>query len=138
MFRPQYIEILKSASKLFFHESTSEQRYRTFEKWVRREMSLRIFRILVEQKQTSGPDFASGRHIRAGHHIRTGPDIPSGHIWGMYGHIFILCVPYGPIWPYMGLYGTKFRQPQPWKALAADRRATFSSTPANPCARRAR
>ena len=118
MFRPQYIEILKSVPKLFFHESTSEQRYRTFEKWVRREISLRIFRLLVEQKQTSGPDFASGRQIRAGHHIRTGPDIPSGHIWGMYGHIFILCVPYGPIWPYMGLYGTKFRQPQPCRTHA--------------------
>ena len=71
------------------------------------------FDFCSKQKHTSGPDFASGRHIRAGHHIRTGPDIPSGHIWGMYGHIFILCVPYGPIWPYMGLYGTKFRQPQP-------------------------
>ena len=113
MFRPQYIEILKSVPKLFFHESTSEQRYRTFEKWVRREISLRIFRLLVEKTNiragfriwTSHPGRAS-HPDRAGHPIRS----YLGYVWP---YIYPMCA----IRAYMAIYGPIWDQISPTTAL---------------------
>ena len=113
MFRPQYIEILKSAPKLFFHESTSEQRYRTFEKWVRRDISLRVFRLLVEKTNiragfriwTSHPGRAS-HPDRAGHPIRS----YLGYVWP---YIYPMCA----IRAYMAIYGPIWDQISPTTAL---------------------
>ena len=121
MFRPQYIEILKSVPKLFFHESTSEQRYRTFENCIRREISLRIFRLLVEKNKHPGRishlDVTSGPGITSGPG-RTSHPVISGVCMAIYLSYVCHTGLYGHIWAYMGLYGTKFRQPQPWPAAS--------------------
>ena len=105
MFRPQYIEILKSVPKLFFHESTSEQRYRTFEKWVRREISLRIFRLLVEKNKHPGRishlDVTSGPGITSGPG-RTSHPVISGVCMAIYLSYVCHTGLYGHIWAYMG------------------------------------
>ena len=105
MFRPQYIEIPKSVAKLFFHESTSEQRYRTFANWVRREISLRIFRLLVEQNKHPGQisqlDVTSGPGITSGPG-RTSHPVISGVCMAIYLSYVCHTGLYGHIWAYMG------------------------------------
>ena len=105
MFRPQYIEILKSAPKLFFHESTSEQRYRTFENCVRREISLRIFRLLV--KKNTHPGRISHLDVTSGPGITSGPGrtshpVISGVCMAIYLSYVCHTGLYGHIWAYMG------------------------------------
>ena len=113
MFRPQYIEILKSVPKLFFHESTSEQRYRTFENCVRREISLRIFRLLVEKNKHPGRishlDVTSGPGITSGPG-RTSHPVVSGYVWP---YIYPMCA----IRAYMAIYGPIWDQISPTTAL---------------------
>ena len=105
MFRPQYIEILKSVPKLFFHESTSEQRYRTFENCVLREISLRIFRLLVEKNKHPGRishlDVTSGPGITSGPG-RTSHPVISGVCMAIYLSYVCHTGLYGHIWAYMG------------------------------------
>ena len=105
MFRPQYIEILKSVPKLFFHESTSEQRYRTFENCVLREISLRIFRLLVEKTKHPGRishlDVTSEPGVTSGPG-RTSHPVISGVCMAIYLSYVCHTGLYGHIWAYMG------------------------------------
>jgi hypothetical protein len=105
MFRVKCIELLKMTQKLFCHPATSEQRYRTFEKWVLREISLRIFRLSVEKTKhpgrTSHPDVTSGPGVTSGPDRMPHPVISRVYM-GIYGHIFILCVAVYPMCAYMG------------------------------------